>query len=58
MKNIFRRNTSIQNTNSIIKPLPIEMIRGREFETQNDAMLSGRVVPNYAEIYSPIMNES
>jgi hypothetical protein len=36
------------------------MIRSKEFETSNDVLMSGRtpVMSNYAEIYSPIMNES
>ena len=36
------------------------MIRPKEFETLGDMEIAGRkaVKSNYAEIYSPIMNES
>ena len=60
VKNLFRRNTSIQNNNTILKPGQIEMIKGKEFETLGDMEIMGRKAgkSNHAEIYSPIMNES
>eukprot|EP00347_Sterkiella_histriomuscorum_P021980 403332100 len=59
VKNLFRRNTSIQTTGQILNPIQIETNNQKDFQTAIDTLNNkdNRQLTNYGDIYSPIMNE-